>query len=120
MRRESHERAFRLALSIATLRKDAWHRVVVRDAILRQLVRSTFSVAANLEESLAACSRADFANKVAISAKEGREVNFWLRLATDAGVLAPDEGARLRDEAREVSTVISTIARRTRMGASQR
>lgn len=115
MRREIHERAFRLALSVATLRDDAGYKATVRDLILRQLARSAFSVAANLEESLAAYSRPDFAAKVAISAKEGRETNFWLRLARECGVLTPKECDRLIPEAREVSIVVSTIARRARM-----
>ena len=69
-------------------------KVMVKDLVLRQLARATFSVAANLEESLAAYSRADFAAKVAISAKEGREMNFWLRLGKEAGVLTAEECER--------------------------
>lgn len=115
MRREIHERAFRLALTVATLRSDPGYKATVKDLILRQLARSAFSIAGNLEESLAACSRPDFAAKVAISAKEGRETNFWLRLGKESGVLTADECARLIPEAREVSIVVSTIARRARM-----
>ena len=115
MRREIHERAFRLALTVATLRGDPPYKAMVKDLILRQLSRAAFSVAGNLEESLAAYSRPDFAAKVAISAKEGRELNFWLRLGKESGVLATDECDRLMPEAREVSIVISTIARRARL-----
>ncbi|AMY11656.1 four helix bundle protein [Luteitalea pratensis] len=118
MRREIHERTFQLARSVATLRSDPALKSIVKDVILRQLARAAFSVASNLEESLAAHSKADFAAKVAISAKEGREMNFWLRLGTEAGVLTPDESMRLMPEAREVSVVISTIARRARMNPS--
>jgi len=114
MRREIHERAFKLALMVATLRSDPAFKTMVKDLVLRQLARATFSVAANLEESLAAYSRADFASKVAISAKEGREMNFWLRLGKAAGVLTDEECQRLMPEAREVSVVVSTIARRAR------
>ena len=115
MRREIHERAFRLALMVATLRSDPPFRTMVRDLVLRQLTRAAFSIAGNLEESLAAYSRADFAAKVAISAKEGREANFWLRLAKESGVLTAEECARVMPEAREVSVVVSTIARHARM-----
>ena len=115
MRQEIHERAFRLALMVATLRSDPAFKAMVKDLVLRQLARATFSVASNLEESLAAYSRADFAAKVAISAKEGREMNFWLRLGKESGVLTAEECERLMPEAREVSVVVSTIARRARM-----
>ena len=87
MRQEIHERAFKLALTVATLRTDVVFRTTVKDLVLRQLARSCFSIAANLEESLGAYSRADFAAKVAISAKEGRELTFWVRLGREAGVL---------------------------------
>ena len=120
MRREIHERAFRLALMVATLRADPGYKAMVRDLVLRQLARATFSVAGNLEESLAAYSKADFAAKVAISAKEGREMNFWLRLGKEAGVLTDAECERLMPEAREVSIVVSTIARRARMNREER
>ena len=115
MRREIHERAFRLALMVATLRSDPGYKAMVKDLILRQLARAAFSIAGNLEESLAAYSRPDFAAKLAISAKEGRETNFWLRLGKESGVLTPEECERLMPEAREVSIVVSTIARRARM-----
>ena len=118
MRQEIHERAFRLALRVATLRSDPAFKVMVKDLVLRQLARATFSVAANLEESLAAYSRADFAAKVAISAKEGREMNCWWRLGKESGVLTAEECERLMPEAREVSIVVSTIARRARMNSA--
>ncbi len=88
---------------------------MVKDLILRQLARASFSVAGNLEESLASYSRSDFAAKVAISAREGREATYWLRLGKESGVLTADECERLVSEAREVSIVLSTIARRARL-----
>src|SRR5918993_4651106 len=103
MRREIHERAFRLALMVGTLRRDVSYKAMVKELVLRQLARATFSVAANLEESLASYSKADFAAKVAISAKEGREMNFWWRLGKESGVLTPEECDHLMPEAREVS-----------------
>jgi four helix bundle protein len=93
---------------------------MVSDLVMRQLARSAFSIASNLEEATAAQSPADFAAKVAISAKEGRELNFWLRLARHAGVLSEAESGGLQPEAREVSVVVATIARRARMRASKR
>lgn len=100
---------------VGTLRGEPAYKAMVKDLVLRQLTRATFSVAANLEESLASYSKADFAAKVAISAKEGREMNFWWRLGKESGVLTPEECDRLMPEAREVSVVVSTIARRARM-----
>ena len=119
MRQEIHERAFRLALAVATLRNNPFHVRMVSDLVVKQLARAAFSIASNLEEATAAQSRADFAAKAAISAKEGRELNFWLRLAREANVLTEAECAHLVPEAREVSVVVSTIARRARMSVAR-
>lgn len=50
------------------------------DVIKFQLSKSATSSGANYEESQAAFSKADFANKIAISLKEMRESNYWLRI----------------------------------------
>ena len=48
--------------------------------VARQLLRSGTSGGANYEEARAAESRADFAHKVLVAAKEVRESAYWLRL----------------------------------------
>ncbi|MUP39017.1 four helix bundle protein [Labilibaculum euxinus] len=45
-----------------------------------QILKSATSVGANYEEAQGAVSKADFANKVAISLKEIRETNYWIRI----------------------------------------
>ena len=111
MRREIHERAFRLALRVARLRREADYQRLVRDTVLRQMIRAATSIGANLEEATAAQSRADFASKVAIATKEARELQYWLRLGREAGLLREEEWLSLGPEAREVAQVVSAIAR---------
>lgn len=111
MRREIHERAFRLALRVARLRRDPPYARMVREVVLRQMIRSAASIGANLEEATAAQSRADFASKVAIATKEAREMQYWLRLGHEAGLLREEEWLTLGPEAREVAQVVSAIAR---------
>ena len=48
--------------------------------ISKQLLRSGTSIGANVNEALAAESRADFVHKMAISSKEARETLYWLEL----------------------------------------
>ena len=45
-----------------------------------QILKSSTSVGANYEEAQGAVSKADFSNKVAISLKEMRETNYWIRI----------------------------------------
>ncbi|MSR55420.1 MAG: four helix bundle protein [Gemmataceae bacterium] len=83
-------------------------RAVGRDPVNRvlgtQLLGSSTSVRANIEEAQAAQSKADFVSKTAIALKEARESHYWLRLlaATDAKLtnrLAPlvQESKEIRD-----------------------
>jgi len=44
-----------------------------------QILRSSTSIAANVEEAIAGYSKADFLNKLTIALKEARETRFWLR-----------------------------------------
>ena len=111
MRREIHERAVRLALRVARLRSAPSYERMVRDVVLRQMIRTATSTGANLEEATAAQSRADFASKVAIATKEARERQYWLRLGREAGLLREEEWSSLGPEALEVAQVVSTIAR---------
>ncbi len=50
------------------------------DIIKYQLIKSSTSSGANYEEAQGGISRADFFNKINISLKEMREVNYWLRI----------------------------------------
>ena len=45
----------------------------------KQLLRSGTSIGANIEEAIAAGSKADFVHKLNTSAKEARETSYWLR-----------------------------------------
>lgn len=114
MRREIHERVFRFAVRVATLRTDQAFKRMAADHIVRQLLRSTTSVGANLEESTAAQSRADFVSKVSIATKEAREMQYWLRLGHESGVLSDGEWQALRQECSEIARIVSTIARSAR------
>ncbi|MGH2665378.1 four helix bundle protein [Flavobacterium sp.] len=48
--------------------------------ISKQILQSATSIGANVEEAIAAQSKKDFINKMAIASKEARETKYWLRL----------------------------------------
>ena len=77
----------------------------------RQLVRSGTSIGANIEESVAAQSRKDFISKMAISSKEARETNYWLRLIRDANLLKDIDLTRLINESEEIIRIITSIVK---------
>jgi four helix bundle protein len=46
----------------------------------KQLMRSSASIGANLEEADGALSKKDFINKIGIARKESKESRYWLQL----------------------------------------
>ncbi|HXK39903.1 MAG TPA: four helix bundle protein [Candidatus Paceibacterota bacterium] len=105
------ERTFRFACDVAVL-CDA---LAVKDfsarRIATQLVRSSSSIGANLEEADAAQSRPDFISKCSISLKEARESHYWLRMLLKTGKLSDDT---LVDECNQIVAILTTIVRKTR------
>jgi four helix bundle protein len=73
-----------------------------------QLGKSATSTGANYDEAQAGVSRADFAYKVAISLKEMRESNYWLRILRE---LYKDnkEVLRLANESSELKNILGAI-----------
>jgi len=55
------------------------------DVVGRQLLKSATSVGANYREAVHAESRADFAHKIAVVAKEASETQYWLELLMESG-----------------------------------
>jgi four helix bundle protein len=79
--------------------------------ISTQLLRSSTSIGANVEEALAAQSRKDFFAKMCIASKEARETNYWLRLIKDAAILDKQESHDLIHESQELVKILTSIVK---------
>jgi len=78
---------------------------------VRQLVRSSGSVAANYLEAQEGLSRKDFFYRIKICRKESRESGLWLRLIDLGGdAKLAVERARLAGEADELKLIFASIA----------
>ncbi len=75
----------------------------------KQLLRSGTSVGANVEEALAASSKADFIAKLNIAAKETRETSYWLRLLHDNEYLPTPIFNSLHAEILAIVKILSSI-----------
>lgn len=75
----------------------------------RQLVRAGTSVGANVEESQAAESRADFVHKLKISRKECREAAYFLRRISNAELVPRKRLESLTDEADQLVRMLTSI-----------
>jgi len=80
----------------------------------KQVLRSGTSVGANVEEALAASSKADFIAKLNIAAKEARETAYWLRLLHDNDYLPTPLFNSLHSDSTEISKIISSILMTTK------
>jgi four helix bundle protein len=86
----------------------------VSRTLANQLLRSGTSIGANVEESQAAQSQADFSSKLSIACKEARETHYWLRLLAATDIVSEPRQPELLDEADH----LTTITKRTRNSES--
>ena len=79
------ERTFEFSLLIIELYK---FLISKKEFVMsKQLLKAGTSIGANVEEAQAGQSKKDFIAKMAISSKESRETNYWLRLLDRSGYL---------------------------------
>lgn len=76
--------------------------------LVRQLVRASTSVGANVEEADGTETSRDRINKWNIARKEARETRYWLRIiaATDASAASSTDLERESDELVRILTVL--------------
>jgi len=82
-----------------------------------QLFRAGASVGANLEEAKAAYSRKEFASKTAISLKESREANYWLRVAEAKSMGSQSRRAHVLRESNELVAILTSCLKRLQMSS---
>jgi len=80
------DRTFDFAVRIINLCQALDEKPGTARTLSNQLIRSGTSIGANVEESQAAQSKADFVHKLEIALKEARETRYWLRLLIAASL----------------------------------
>jgi len=78
--------------------------------IIKQILRSSTSIGANIEEALGAGSRKEFIHSMNISKKEARETHYWLRLLIDVN-RQPQELNRILAENEEIMKMLTMIVK---------
>jgi len=73
-----------------------------------QLMRSSTSIGANVNEATAAQSKRDFIAKMSVASKEAREANYWLNVISQSGVLNID-CTELLNESEEIIKILTAI-----------
>lgn len=72
----------------------------------KQLLKSSTSIGANLEEAIGGFSKKDFHYKISISYKEARETCYWLKLLVASDLIHIEEGNQLLDELEEILKIL--------------
>lgn len=79
-----------------------------------QLIRSGTLIGANVEESQAAQSKADFVHKLEIALKEARETRYWLKLIIGAELIEETRLIPMLNEVNEIIKIIASIIVKTK------
>ena len=74
-----------------------------------QLLRSGTSIGANTAEARSAESRANYAHKLSIALKEGRECKFWIRLLAASQIVSEPAVQLLLEETEELIAIFTSI-----------
>lgn len=80
----------------------------------KQLLRSSTSIGANIEEAVGGYSRRDFSAKIGIAYKESRETKYWLRLLHDTDFIAEKHFKVLFEDCDELSKLLFSILKSSR------
>src|SRR5258706_16108274 len=116
--KDLEERTFQYGVRIMKLRMRL-NRTGVSFRVIDQVVGAGTSVGANVEESHAASSRADFAHKRDIALRECRESVYWLRLLVAAGVFKVKGVEGVIEEGHQVGRKLAKAILTTRQSMSK-
>jgi four helix bundle protein len=105
---EAVDRTIQMALAMP--------RNVAGYEIGRQVVRSSGSVGANLEEAQAVLTRKDFAHKVSLGLREARETLYWMRRIEKNDLLPAERLKDLMTEWNEIVAILTTMQKKLRSG----
>ncbi|TDG37772.1 four helix bundle protein [Pedobacter changchengzhani] len=107
------DRTFRFAQAVRAYCKNVTHHTInVQD--IKQVVRSSGSVAANYIEANEALSKADFIYRIKVCRKEAKETVLWINLIgiEDKPELAVTK-LQLADEAKQLMLIFNAIIKKT-------
>jgi four helix bundle protein len=104
------ERVYDFVLRVVKLVRSLPKETVGRE-IGKQLLRSSTSITANMEEARGGFSKSDFTFKMNTAFKEARETNLWLRLIRDSGLVGSVRMADIIRESEEIRHILGASVR---------
>jgi four helix bundle protein len=110
MRMRTRNFAVRVFKAASTLKLNDFSRVPVK-----QLIRSSSSVAANYYSATRGRSEAEYYSKICIVVEEDDEVMFWIDFLMEVGVMSTEQAKELLAEAEELLKIFSSIKKKLKL-----
>ena len=110
------DKSYQFALKIVFLCKDL--NAQKEYIFSRQLLKCGTSIGANVAEANGAISNADFSSKISIAYKESLETKYWLKLLNDSDSIEEIEFTELFHLPDELSKIMFSILKSTRLKKS--
>ena len=85
----------------------------------KQLLRSSTSIGANIEEGIAAFSKKEFIYKFQISYKEAFESYYWIKLLNKTDYINQKEFTSLEKDIQEIIKILTSILKTTKQNINQ-
>jgi four helix bundle protein len=112
-----YDRAFNFAVRVAKI-IDRLPSSIITKEYCRQLIRSSGSIGANLEEADGALSKKVFINKIGIARKESKESKHWLNLIQSTALITNENDTKellsFIKECTEILLILSSIINKTK------
>lgn len=108
------KKAYAFAVSVVKV----YHKIVAEKkeyVLTKQLLKSGTSIGANIAEANGGISTRDFSAKISIAYKESLETKYWLSLLHDTGYLSKEIYKSLYSDVDELSKILFSILKTTRM-----
>ena len=106
------ERTFEFAVRVLKMTKYL-PKNSANNVLISQIVRSSTSIGANIEEAQGGHTRSDFVHSMNIAKKEARETLYWLRLIKEINPEVEKRLALLLVENEELIKILTTIVKKS-------
>jgi four helix bundle protein len=111
-----YERTFNFAVKTNQFLREIDKHDLIAKEYVKQLIRSSGSIGANLEEADGTLTKKDFINRVGISRREASESRYWLKLLKETLTIRDKKKLDwLIQECTEIILILSTIIKKTKL-----
>jgi four helix bundle protein len=106
--RDIYERVYEFAIEVVKFTR-LLPKNLEADVLRKQVIRSSTSVAANMQEADGSRTRQEFIHSVAVSKKEAKETKLWIRMIVDLYPKLIQKAEPILKENEEIIRILSTI-----------